>query len=193
MIKSEITLQIVTLKYLQAANMVTTPVTSIFIMGNLLAFELVGLAQAALKEARERVKSALKNSGYKFPNRKIIVNLAPADLKKEGSHFDLAIARGILLASEQLTNPPDANLFFTGELSLDGSLRQVPNQRRLPFLLSRLATPQKPVWLLKYLPWWLIACRKYVPTWKKSKLCHQQWQLIIKQTDLAQIYPILRM
>ncbi len=96
------------------------------IQNGLPAFELVGLAQAALKEARERVKSALKNSGYEFPNRKIIVNLAPADLKKEGSHFDLAIALGILLASEQLTSPPDANLFFAGELSLDGSLRQVP-------------------------------------------------------------------
>ncbi|MEA1961647.1 MAG: magnesium chelatase domain-containing protein [Bacillota bacterium] len=57
------------------------------IKNGLPAFELVGLAQAALKEARERVKSAIKNSGFDFPNRKIIVNLAPADLKKEGSNF----------------------------------------------------------------------------------------------------------
>lgn len=78
------------------------------------AFELVGLAQAALKEARERVKSAIKNSGYEFPNRKIIVNLAPADLKKEGSHFDLAIALGILLASEQLPNTPNPDMFWLG-------------------------------------------------------------------------------
>lgn len=96
------------------------------IQNGLPAFDLVGLAQAALKEARERVKSAIKNSGYEFPNRKIIINLAPADLKKEGSHFDLAIALGILLASGQLINPPAANLFFAGELSLDGSLRPVP-------------------------------------------------------------------
>ncbi|MBP1762933.1 MAG: Mg chelatase-related protein [Firmicutes bacterium] len=89
-------------------------------------FELIGLAQAALKEARERVKAALKNSGYEFPNRKIIVNLAPADLKKEGSHFDLAIALGVLLASGQIDAVCGENLFFAGELSLDGSLRQVP-------------------------------------------------------------------
>ncbi|HPT70079.1 MAG TPA: YifB family Mg chelatase-like AAA ATPase [Syntrophomonas sp.] len=89
-------------------------------------FELIGLAQAALKEARERVKSAIKNSGYDFPNRKIIVNLAPADLKKEGGHFDLAIALGILLASGQISKVPSDALYFAGELSLDGSLRQVP-------------------------------------------------------------------
>mgnify|MGYP001411245853 FL=1 len=86
-------------------------------------FELIGLAQAALKEARERVKSAIKNSGYDFPNRKIIVNLAPADLKKEGGHFDLAIALGILLASGQISKVPSDVLYFAGELSLDGSLR----------------------------------------------------------------------
>jgi magnesium chelatase family protein len=96
------------------------------LMTGLPDFILVGLAQAALKEARERVKSAIKNSGYEFPNRKIIVNLAPADLKKEGSHFDLAIALGILLASEQLLQLPDPGLYFAGELSLDGSLRPVP-------------------------------------------------------------------
>jgi len=101
-------------------------------------FELVGLAQSALKEARERVKSAIKNSGYEFPNRKIVVNLAPADLKKEGSHFDLAIALGILLASEQLLHVPDHKLFFSGELSLDGSLRPVPGI--LPMCLELLQT-----------------------------------------------------
>lgn len=96
----------------------------------------MGLAQAALKEARERVKSAIKNSGYDFPNRKIIVNLAPADLKKEGSHFDLAIALGVLLASGQLLNVRDPNLFLAGELSLDGSLRPVPGI--LPMCLELL-------------------------------------------------------
>ena len=53
-------------------------------------FEIVGLASTAIKEARERVRAAIKNSGFEFPNRKIIVNLAPADQRKEGSHFDLA-------------------------------------------------------------------------------------------------------
>ncbi len=106
------------------------------IQNGLPAFELVGLAQAALKEARERVKSAIKNSGFDFPNRKIIVNLAPADLKKEGSHFDLAIAIGILIASEQLINVRTEKYFFAGEVSLDGSLRQIPGV--LPMTLELL-------------------------------------------------------
>jgi len=91
------------------------------------AFEIVGLASAAVKEARERVRSAIRNSGYRFPNTKITVNLAPADVKKEGSHFDLPIALGILLASEQLDELKDLNSYYlAGELSLDGSLRPVP-------------------------------------------------------------------
>lgn len=97
------------------------------IMNGLPAFEIVGLASAAVKEARERVRSALRNSGYEFPNRKITVNLAPADVKKEGSHFDLPIAIGILLASEQLSELDELdNYYLAGELSLDGSLRPVP-------------------------------------------------------------------
>ncbi|MGI6453007.1 MAG: YifB family Mg chelatase-like AAA ATPase [Syntrophomonadaceae bacterium] len=89
------------------------------------AFEVVGLASASIKEARERVRAAINNSGYKFPNRKLIVNLSPADFKKEGSHFDLAIALGILIASQQLLSKPAPNMYFAGELSLDGSLRPV--------------------------------------------------------------------
>jgi magnesium chelatase family protein len=90
-------------------------------------FEIVGLASAAVKEARERVRSAIRNSGYRFPNTKITVNLAPADVKKEGSHFDLPIALGILLASDQLDELKDLdNYYLAGELSLDGSLRPVP-------------------------------------------------------------------
>lgn len=97
------------------------------IMNGLPAFEIVGLASAAVKEARERVRSALRNSGYEFPNRKITVNLAPADVKKEGSHFDLPIAVGILLASEQLSELNGMDRYYlAGELSLDGSLRPVP-------------------------------------------------------------------
>lgn len=100
---------------------------------------MVGLAQTALKEARERVKSAIKNSGYKFPNQRIVVNLAPADIKKEGTHFDLAIALGILIASGQLTGPDNSGYYFAGELSLDGSLRQVPGILPMVLVLARLA------------------------------------------------------
>lgn len=96
------------------------------IQNGLPAFEIVGLASASIKEARERVRSAIKNSGFEFPNRKIIINLAPADLKKEGSHFDLAIAVGILLATGQLITELPDNYFLAGELSLNGAVRAVP-------------------------------------------------------------------
>lgn len=104
------------------------------IQNGLPGFEIVGLASMAIKEARERVRSAIKNSGFKFPNQKITVNLAPADLKKEGGHFDLAIALGILLASEQITAQIDLAYFLAGELSLNGDTRGVPGI--LPMVLE---------------------------------------------------------
>jgi len=90
------------------------------------SFEIVGLPDAAVRESRERVRAALKNSGYDFPLQRITVNLAPADLKKEGSLFDLAIALGILAASGQLDADYLASWMVVGELSLDGSARPVP-------------------------------------------------------------------
>lgn len=86
------------------------------------SFTLVGLADRAVEESRERVRSALKNSGADFPAKRITVNLAPADLPKEGPAFDLPIALGLLLASEQLVTDLSDSLII-GELSLDGSLR----------------------------------------------------------------------
>ena len=83
---------------------------------------IVGLPDKAVQEARERVRSAIRNSGYKFPNRRITVNLAPADLKKEGPAYDLPIAIGILSSSGQL-NADFTHCIFLGELSLDGKLR----------------------------------------------------------------------
>ncbi|MFA5083994.1 MAG: YifB family Mg chelatase-like AAA ATPase [Candidatus Paceibacterota bacterium] len=92
------------------------------------AFNIVGLADKAVSEAKERVNSALKNSGIKPPtkeNRRITVNLAPADVKKAGSQFDLAIALAYLLASEQIKEFETKDKIFVGELSLDGGLRPV--------------------------------------------------------------------
>lgn len=86
------------------------------------SFTIVGLPDKAVEESRERVRSALKNSGFDFPAKRITVNLAPADLPKEGPAYDLPIALGILLASEQI-KADIANSLFTGELSLDGKLR----------------------------------------------------------------------
>ena len=85
-------------------------------------FFVVGLPDDAVREARERARSAVRNSGFTFPYKRIVVNLAPADLKKEGPAYDLPIAVGILLASEQLAADVSQTLFL-GELSLDGTLR----------------------------------------------------------------------
>lgn len=93
------------------------------------SFQLVGLADKAVAESKERIAAAIKNTGALPPqqlNRRIIVNLAPADFKKEGSLYDLAIAVSYLIASEQVKCPPNlGRMFFIGELSLEGSLRPV--------------------------------------------------------------------
>lgn len=92
------------------------------------SFTIVGLADKSLSEAKERVSSALKNSGVKPPNRenrKIVVNLAPADVKKTGSQYDLAIAIGYLLATKQMKEFDSSQFLFAGELALDGSVRGV--------------------------------------------------------------------
>ncbi|MCM3130362.1 YifB family Mg chelatase-like AAA ATPase [Paenibacillus provencensis] len=87
---------------------------------------IIGLPDSAIREAVERVRAAIKNCGFQYPMQRVTINLAPADLKKEGSSFDLAIALAILSTSEQLLLPPDKKTLFLGELALDGSLRPVP-------------------------------------------------------------------
>ncbi len=88
-------------------------------------FSVVGLPDAAVRESKDRIRPALKNVGFNFPLKKITVNLAPADLKKEGSSFDLPIAIGII-ASEGLLEPSEIEGFMiAGELSLDGRLKPV--------------------------------------------------------------------
>src|SRR3989304_4848602 len=88
-------------------------------------FSIVGLPDTAVQEANERVRAAVRNSGHSFPMKRITVNLAPADLRKEGPSYDLPIAVGILMASGQV--PPSGNgAVFLGELSLDGQLRHTP-------------------------------------------------------------------
>jgi len=99
------------------------------------AFEVVGLADTAVKESKERVRSAIKNSGRSVPIKRITINLAPADVKKEGSILDLAIAIGVLTASTQL-QAELSDIVFLGELSLDGSLRRINGV--LPILISAM-------------------------------------------------------
>lgn len=88
-------------------------------------FEIVGLPDTAVREAKERVKAAIVNSGYKFPSRRIIVNLAPADIKKEGPIYDLPIALSILAAENNWPKEVLENLVACGELSLDGRVREI--------------------------------------------------------------------
>ena len=98
----------------------------VYLSGGLSKFSIVGLPEAAVKESRDRVQSALLSNRFKFPRGKVTVNLAPADLPKEGGgRFDLAIALGILVASKQMPNVPLAAYEFLGELSLSGALKGI--------------------------------------------------------------------
>ncbi len=111
------------------------------------SFTIVGLADRAVEEARERVRAALRNSNIDFPQKKITVNLAPADLPKEGPSFDLAIAVGLMIGSGQLEGDFSDTLFF-GELSLDGSLRHTKGVLSLALLAkkcgkSKIFVPQE--------------------------------------------------
>ena len=111
------------------------------------AFALVGLPETVVRESRERVRSALLTSGFEFPAGRITVNLAPADLPKEGGRFDLPIALGILAASGQLPARALTDREFYGELALSGELRETP--KLLPSLVegrahrTRVGPPQR--------------------------------------------------
>ncbi|MEH1847930.1 MAG: YifB family Mg chelatase-like AAA ATPase [Nostoc sp.] len=95
------------------------------VSGGLPGIVVLGLPDSAIQESRERVKATLKNAGFAFPMRKIVINLTPADLRKEGPCFDLPISVGILVASEQVSADLLGDYLFLGEVSLDGSLRPV--------------------------------------------------------------------
>lgn len=95
------------------------------VSGGLPGIVVVGLPDTAVQESRERVKAALKNAGFAFPMRKIVINLTPADLRKEGPSFDLPISVGIMAASEQVDAQLLGDYLFLGEVSLDGNLRSV--------------------------------------------------------------------
>lgn len=110
--------------------------TTLGLMGNIITvetdianglpgFEIVGMAATSVKESKERVRSAMKNSGYEFPMRRITMNLAPAELKKDSTGLDIAIAVGIMVSSGQIQAEKTAGCLFIGELSLDGHIRPV--------------------------------------------------------------------
>ena len=106
----------------------------VHIANGLPAFNIVGLPDASVKESKDRVRSALINCGYEFPAKRITVNLAPADLPKDGGRFDLPIAIGILAASSQLPVVDLEQYEFAGELALSGELRPIVGE--IPFALA---------------------------------------------------------
>ncbi len=120
------------------------PVTvEVHLSQGLPGFQLVGLPETSVKEARDRVRSALLNSGFEFPDRKITVNLAPADLPKEGGRFDLPIAIGIIVASGQLPAAAIEGYEFYGELALSGAIRPIVGE--IPLVLACQAAGRQPV------------------------------------------------
>jgi len=103
------------------------------------AFVIVGLPDKAVEESKERIRSAMKNTGLEFPRPKVTVNLAPADLKKEGPSYDLPIAVAVLATSDAFAwHPDDKDAIFVGELSLDGHLRPVAGALAISLLAKRL-------------------------------------------------------
>jgi len=107
----------------------------VHLAGGLPAMSIVGLPEAAVREAKDRVRSAIQCAQFEFPARRITINLAPADLPKNGGRFDLAIALGILAASGQLSNDALDGWEFVGELALTGEIRAV--DRCIPQALWR--------------------------------------------------------
>jgi len=117
------------------------------IAGGLPSFSTVGLPEGAVRESKDRVKAAIKNAGYEFPPRRITVNLAPADVKKEGSAFDLPIALGILSAQGIIPQDLLRDYLFLGELSLDGGVK--PIRGGLPMAIAAKAAGLKGICLPK--------------------------------------------
>lgn len=101
------------------------PITVEVNIDNGIQFFMVGLPDSAVKESHQRIEAALRNNGYKIPGKKIVINMAPADIRKEGSAYDLTLAIGILAASEQITSDKVGEFIIMGELSLDGGLQPI--------------------------------------------------------------------
>ncbi len=111
------------------------------------SWDVVGMPDTAVRESKERIRSALKNSGLMIPGKRIVINLAPADVKKEGAYLDMPIALGILIASEQIKTLNLKECCFFGELSLDGGLRSV--RGALPMAITAYQSGIKKLFLPK--------------------------------------------
>lgn len=131
------------ISYSRASTGIEAPLVTVevHLSQGLPGFSIAGLPEAAVKESRHRVRSAILNSQFSFPTRRITVNLAPADLPKEGGRFDLAIALGILAASSQIPKDLLTEYEFAGELGLTGELRRIRGV--LPFALATIAAKRR--------------------------------------------------
>src|SRR5262245_65267905 len=109
----------------------------VVVASDLPSFAVVGLPDASVKESRERVKAAVQNSGLDFPVRRITVNLAPADIRKEGSAYDLPIAIGLLCATGVLPAPALQTSVLLGELSLDGRVKPIRGALSIALVAER--------------------------------------------------------
>lgn len=112
------------------------------------SWDIVGLPDLSIKESKERVRTAIKNSGIRLPSRKYIINLSPANIKKEGSFLDLSIAIGILKSIGIIKNNDISNTIFIGELSLDGNVKEVNGVlpiciESLKYGIKRIIVPKK--------------------------------------------------
>ena len=106
------------------------------VSGGLPAFTVVGLPDSAIKESRERILTAIRNSGFELPSKKITVNLAPADVKKEGTSFDLGIAVGLLGSLGEIKGQFE-DIIVLGELALDGSVRRISGTLPMAVMAAR--------------------------------------------------------
>lgn len=156
------------------------------VTGGLPAFEIVGLGDVAVKEARERVRSGIKNSGYIFPSKKLVVNLAPASMRKEGASYDLAIATAILAATGQIPNPKEDSVFI-GELSLDGSVNHISGV--LPMVISAFEKGYKNFFVpsLDAMEASVVEGAKIYPVSKISEICrHLKGEEEIEEYKISQ-------
>jgi magnesium chelatase family protein len=122
-----------------AANLIEVEVD---VAGGLPNFAIVGLPGSAVRESKDRVRAALRNSGFEVPERKVTINLAPAHVRKEGAAFDLAIALGLLAASEQVPGEALARFVCAGELALDGRLKPIHGALPIALATRRAAVPK---------------------------------------------------
>jgi magnesium chelatase family protein len=141
----------------------------VYISSGLPRLDIVGLPDAAVKEAGDRVRAAIKHNGYTFPVSRVTVNLAPADTKKAGTVYDLPVLLGVLTATEQIRPPQDGDVFF-GELSLTGQLRGVPGA--LPMALAAQAAGAK---------------RLFVPADNAREAAYAQGLEVYPVADVAQL------